>query len=125
MKLRNVLVSVLCLILVLGMAACTATPAATTTTAAETTTAAAAESTRTKIVWGTNAAFIPFEMRENDKVIGVDADLAKAVADKIKEWHPDMEVKIASAQGLADCKKLLMLAKGMMTLEKFIEMENA
>ena len=37
--------------------------------------------------------------------------VAKAVADKIKEWHPDMEVKIASAQGLADCKKLLMLAK--------------
>ena len=34
-----------------------------------------------------------------------------AVANKIKEWHPDMEVKIASAQGLADCKKLLMLAK--------------
>ena len=33
------------------------------------------------------------------------------VADKVKEWHPDMEVKIASAQGLADCKKLLMLAK--------------
>ena len=37
--------------------------------------------------------------------------VAKAVADKIKEWHPDMEVKIASAQGLAECKKLLMLAK--------------
>lgn len=37
--------------------------------------------------------------------------VAKAVADKIKEWRPDMEVKIASAQGLADCKKLLMLAK--------------
>ncbi len=35
----------------------------------------------------------------------------KAVADKIKEWHPDMDVKIASAQGLAECKKLLMLAK--------------
>ena len=33
--------------------------------------------------------------------------VAKAVADKIKEWRPDMEVKIASAQGLADCKKLL------------------
>ena len=37
--------------------------------------------------------------------------VAKAVADKIKEWHPDREVKIASAQGLADCKKLLLLAK--------------
>ena len=37
--------------------------------------------------------------------------VAKAVADKIKEWPPDMEVKIPSAQGLAECKKLLMLAK--------------
>ena len=37
--------------------------------------------------------------------------VAKAVADKIKAWHPDMDVKIASAQGLAECKKLLMLAK--------------
>ena len=37
--------------------------------------------------------------------------VAKAVADKIKEWHPDMDVKIAAAQGLAECKKLLMLAK--------------
>jgi len=83
MKLRTVLVSVLCLILALGMAACTSTPAATTTTAAAETTTAAAETTRTKLVWGTNAAFIPFEMRENDKVVGVDADLAKAVADKM------------------------------------------
>ena len=41
--------------------------------------------------------------------------VAKAVADKIKEWRPDMEVKIASAQGLADCKKLLMLAKPVST----------
>ena len=31
--------------------------------------------------------------------------VANAVANKIKEWHPDMEVKIASAQGLADCKE--------------------
>ncbi|MGN0662713.1 MAG: [Fe-Fe] hydrogenase large subunit C-terminal domain-containing protein, partial [Faecalibacterium sp.] len=37
--------------------------------------------------------------------------VAKAVADKIHEWYPDKEVKIASAQGLAECKKLLMLAK--------------
>ena len=37
--------------------------------------------------------------------------VAKAVADKIHEWYPDREVKIASAQGLAECKKLLMMAK--------------
>ena len=37
--------------------------------------------------------------------------VAKAVADKIHEWYPDKEVKISSAQGLADCKKMLMMAK--------------
>ena len=37
--------------------------------------------------------------------------VAKAVADKIHEWYPDKEVKIAAAEGLANCKKLLMMAK--------------
>ncbi len=100
MKLRTVLLSLVSLLLVLGMAACTSTPATTTatttTTAGSTTTSAAADETtaaegeettaasnRTKLVWGTNAAFIPFEMREGDKVIGVDADIAQAVADKM------------------------------------------
>ena len=46
-----------------------------------------------------------------DNHISAAGGVAKAVADKIKEWRPDMEVKIASAQGLAECKKLLMLAK--------------
>ena len=35
------------------------------------------------IVWGTNAAFAPFEMREGDEVIGIDADVAKKIADKL------------------------------------------
>ncbi len=37
--------------------------------------------------------------------------VAQAVVNAIKELAPDREVKVASAQGLADCKKLLMLAK--------------
>jgi len=36
-----------------------------------------------KIVWGTNAAFPPFEMREGDKVIGVDAEIAAKIAEKL------------------------------------------
>lgn len=78
------------MVLLLGMTACTTTGATTTaaaTTTAGATTAAATTvaggAARTKIVWGTNAAFIPFEMREGNKVIGVDAELAQAVADKL------------------------------------------
>ena len=37
--------------------------------------------------------------------------VAKAVADKIHEWYPDKEVKIAAAQGLDECRKMLMMAK--------------
>ena len=31
----------------------------------------------------TNAAFEPYEYYENDKIVGVDADFAKAIADKL------------------------------------------
>ncbi len=41
----------------------------------------------------------------------VSGGVASAVADVIKRMEPDREVKIASAQGLQDCRKLLMLAK--------------
>ena len=37
--------------------------------------------------------------------------VAQAVVNAIKKMDPDREVKVMSAQGLADCKKLLMLAK--------------
>jgi len=36
-----------------------------------------------QVIWGTNAAFAPFEMREGDKVIGIDAEIAQRIADKL------------------------------------------
>ena len=41
----------------------------------------------------------------------VGGGVAGAVADVIREMAPDREVKIASAQGLAECKKLLTMAR--------------
>ena len=41
----------------------------------------------------------------------VSGGVAQAVADAIHRLDPEREVKIASAQGLAECKKLLMMAK--------------
>ena len=41
----------------------------------------------------------------------VGGGVAKAVADVIHEMDPEREVKIASAQGLAECKKLLTMAR--------------
>ncbi len=37
--------------------------------------------------------------------------VAQAVVNYIKTKYPDREVKVASAQGLAECKKMLMMAK--------------
>ena len=36
-----------------------------------------------KIIWGTNAAFPPFEIRKGDDVIGVDAEIAAKIAEKL------------------------------------------
>lgn len=41
----------------------------------------------------------------------VSGGVANAVVNCIKEWHPNREVKVASAEGLAECKKLLTMAK--------------
>ncbi len=37
--------------------------------------------------------------------------VSKAIEDCIREYYPDAEVKIEHAEGLADCKKMLALAK--------------
>ena len=37
--------------------------------------------------------------------------VAQAVVNAIKQMDPDREIKVASAQGLADCKRLLMMAR--------------
>ena len=41
----------------------------------------------------------------------VNGGVAQAVVNVIKRTHPDLEVKVETAQGLANCKKLLELAK--------------
>ena len=41
----------------------------------------------------------------------VSGGVAEAVVNCIKEQYPNREVKVASAEGLADCKKLLTMAK--------------
>lgn len=42
---------------------------------------------------------------------GVAGGVANAIENCIRETHPDVEVNIEHAEGLADCKKMLMLAK--------------
>lgn len=41
----------------------------------------------------------------------VSGGVAKAVTDLVHETHPDLEIQTARAEGLRDCRKLMMLAK--------------
>ncbi|MDD3242547.1 MAG: transporter substrate-binding domain-containing protein [Eubacteriales bacterium] len=87
---------VLCLAMFAGCAKTpaaepTAAPTAAPTKAADATTAPAQGTSKLdaikaagKIVWGTNAEFVPFEMKDGSgTVIGVDADIAAAIAKKL------------------------------------------
>ena len=74
----------LALIMVLALAAC----APATKGDANDTTAAKNEQTLTtvesgKLIMATNAAFPPYEYIENGKVVGIDAEIAGAIADKL------------------------------------------
>ncbi|MGN0804496.1 MAG: 4Fe-4S dicluster domain-containing protein [Candidatus Coproplasma sp.] len=42
---------------------------------------------------------------------GVSGGVSSAIERTVKEYYPDTEVKMYHAEGLADCKKILMLAK--------------
>ena len=82
-----------------GLASCSKTPAAsseatTTTTVAESkaseSSASSEESkavvktvTAGKLIMATNATFPPYEYHEKDQIIGIDAEIAKAIADKL------------------------------------------
>lgn len=45
------------------------------------------------------------------KGFAVSGGVAKAVVNVIKKMYPDREVKVVSAEGLAECKKMMLLAK--------------
>ena len=45
------------------------------------------------------------------RIFAVSGGVAKAVSDVIKKLDPEREIKVESAQGLRDCRKLLTLAK--------------
>lgn len=56
--------------------------------------------------------FLPFNEASGDGCgFAVSGGVAEAVKNVIARTNPEMEVKIARAEGLADCKKLLTMAK--------------
>lgn len=63
-----------------------ATEAADTTAAESAEETAAAEATKAAggvLIMGTNAEFPPYEFREGDKIVGIDVEIAQAIAEKM------------------------------------------
>ncbi|MFT4105163.1 MAG: basic amino acid ABC transporter substrate-binding protein [Lacrimispora sp.] len=52
-------------------------------TKTETTAAAGTEAAGGKLIMVTNAEFPPYEFRDNNEIVGIDADIARAIADKL------------------------------------------
>lgn len=53
------------------------------TTAAESTAETSKAATGGKLIMGTNAEFPPYEFYDGDKIVGIDAEIAQAIADKL------------------------------------------
>ena len=107
MNLKKLLAAGLCFAMLLTLAACAsgtagtsaaasasaaasstaaASSAAASSAAASASSAAASGSTSAEgktLIMATNAEFPPYEYMENDKVTGIDADIAQAICDKL------------------------------------------
>ncbi len=82
-KTSKIFVLLMCLALLASVIGCTAQGPAATSTPKPATKLDAIKA-KGYIVWGTNAAFPPFELKDSaGKVIGVDKDIAQAVADAL------------------------------------------
>lgn len=94
-NIKRILAAVLTVAIVMAFAACGEKNGAASNTATDNTasTAAAAKdspdaaeakfATEGKLTMATNASFPPYEYYENEQIVGIDAEIAKAVADKL------------------------------------------
>lgn len=88
-NLKKVLIAILALAMLLSLAACgTKAPAASTEPSAAPSEAADGDgefttATEGVLTMATNAAFPPYEFYEGDKVVGIDAEIAAAIAEKL------------------------------------------
>lgn len=93
MKLKKILFLVLAAVMVLGLAACdngaanpTATPSADASPSASQDPAASPSDTTDeggKLIMATNAAFPPYEYYEGGEIVGIDAEVAAKIAEKL------------------------------------------
>ena len=81
MKKYKALMAVALSSLMVLAAGCSGGTTTTTTTAATTAATEATTEAKTALVMATNAEFPPYEFRENDEIVGIDVEIAAAIAE--------------------------------------------
>ncbi len=81
---KKLIALTLCIVMALGVLAGCGSQDAVNTEGTE---------TAEKLVMATNAAFPPYEFYENEKIVGIDAEIAEAIAEKL-----GMELEIADTE---------------------------
>lgn len=70
-----------------------------------------------KLVMATNAAFEPYEYYEGDKIVGIDADIAQAIADKLGYELEITDMEFEGIIAAVDSEKATFGAAGMTVTE--------
>lgn len=71
------------------------------------------EETKEKLIMATNAAFPPYEFKEGDKIVGIDAEIAAKIAEKLGMELEIMDVEFGSIVGGVKSGKYSMGMAGM------------
>ena len=113
---KKLLARLLASVMVLGVAACSApaeeTPADTTTETKET------------LIMGTNAEFPPYEYHEGDAIVGIDAEVAAAIAEKLGMDFKIEDMAFDSIIPAVQAGKVTMGMAGMtVTEERLLEVD--
>ena len=113
---KKLLAMLLASVMVLGVAACSApaeeTPADTTTETKET------------LIMGTNAEFPPYEYHEGDAIVGIDAEVAAAIAEKLGMDFKIEDMAFDSIIPAVQAGKVTMGMAGMtVTEERLLEVD--
>ena len=112
---KKLLAMLLASVMVLGVAACSAPAEETTDTTTE---------TKETLIMGTNAEFPPYEYHEGDAIVGIDAEVAAAIAEKLGMDFKIEDMAFDSIIPAVQAGKVTMGMAGMtVTEERLLEVD--
>lgn len=126
---KKMIAIALAAIMLLALAACSTSTVTTETetetpAAAETETSAAATEESNVLIMATNAFFPPYEYYENEKVVGIDAEIAEAVAAKLGKTLQIEDMEFGSIIAAIQSGKVDIGMAGMTVTEERLQSVN-